>query len=201
MKKSFFYISILILLYLIFCIYSFSIGKFVKTFWITISFLFLLNVLLILILNKVTKFKYLKISAVIFLANLSLISYKLYSPKLEIIVPKNFEGEINLVLSNTKNNILEIDKNGIGYINKFTFDKVYKKPLVTDSEGNEITHLCKGYNSTTYYGIGTYYLNKNDSVKTLQFEVIRNGKKKRDIFEFNDLRELFDKSLLYEFKK
>ncbi|MDI9256758.1 hypothetical protein [Flavobacterium sedimenticola] len=150
-------------------------------------------------MKKLTNLNYLKISVSTLVINTILVSYKLYSPKIEITVPKNFEGQVNLVLSNTENNILKIDKNGIGYINKFTYDKIYKKPLVKETDGNEITHHCIGYNPTTFYAVGTYYLNKNDSVKTLQFEIIHDGKERRNFFEFNDIRNKLDKKLLYEF--
>src|SRR5579875_2021999 len=61
--------------------------------------------------------------------------YYLYSPTLKIIVPNGYNGTVNLVLSNVDKNILTIDSNGIGYLNKWTFEKTYSKPIVQQVDG------------------------------------------------------------------
>lgn len=61
--------------------------------------------------------------------------YPLYSPTLTIIVPNNYKGEINLFLSNVDDNILTVDSNGIGYLNKWTFNKTYKRPNIVQVDG------------------------------------------------------------------
>ncbi len=53
--------------------------------------------------------------------------YQLYSPTLTIKVPNGYKEEINLVLSNVKDNLLTVDSNGIGYLNEWTFNKTYSK--------------------------------------------------------------------------
>jgi hypothetical protein len=80
--------------------------------------------------------------------------YWLYSPTLKIIVPKGYSGQVTLVLSNVDKNILTIDKNGIGYITKWTFDKTYTPPIVTDSNGEKLNNLCVGFNPSTFWGKG-----------------------------------------------
>jgi hypothetical protein len=79
---------------------------------------------------------------------------QLYSPTLKIIAPKNFSGEVSLVLSNVPDNILVLDSNGIGYINQWTFNKTYTKPIVVDADGKDLSNLCIGYNPTSFWALG-----------------------------------------------
>ena len=101
---------------------------------------------------------------------LTITIYKLYSPTLKIIVPKNYSGEVNLVLSSLEHNELNIDKNGLGYITKWTFEKTYTRPKVYDSEGNNLNHLLLSYDNNKFWGksIGT-----GNTIKSLSFEIAK----------------------------
>lgn len=76
--------------------------------------------------------------------------FKLFSPTLTIIVPKGYKGQISLVLSNVDENILTVDSNGIGYVDKQTFDKVYTKPIVLDADGADISSQCVGFSPSVF---------------------------------------------------
>lgn len=78
--------------------------------------------------------------------------YKLYSPTLKIIVPKGFTGKVILVLANVDENILNVDSNGIGYLNQWTFEKTYSEPVVFDSDGNNIKERLVGFNPSAFWG-------------------------------------------------
>lgn len=80
--------------------------------------------------------------------------YYLYSPTLKIVVPKGYTGPVTLVLSNVDENILTVDTNGIGYINKWTFEKTYTPPTVVDIDGNNLNDECVGFNQSTFWGKG-----------------------------------------------
>jgi membrane protein implicated in regulation of membrane protease activity len=67
--------------------------------------------------------------------------YQLYSPTLTIKVPNGYKGEINLVLSNVKDNILTVDSNGIGYLNEWTFNKTYSRPIVEQLDGKNLIKI------------------------------------------------------------
>jgi len=56
--------------------------------------------------------------------------YYLYSPTLKVIVANSHTGTVYLVLSNVVKNKLTFGSNEIGYLNKWTFEKTYSKPIV-----------------------------------------------------------------------
>lgn len=63
------------------------------------------------------------------------------SLKVEIVdnaLKNGYRGEINLILSNVKENSLTIDSNGIGYINEWTFNKTYSRPIVEQVDGRNL---------------------------------------------------------------
>jgi hypothetical protein len=68
------------------------------------------------------------------------------SPTLKIIVPENYTGQVSLIKSNVTENILTVDSNGIGYLNKWTFNKLYSKPIVVGENGKDLTKQCVGFN-------------------------------------------------------
>jgi hypothetical protein len=78
--------------------------------------------------------------------------YQLYSPTLTIIVPNGYRGSIHLVLSNLRNNVLTVDTNGIGYLNKWTFNKTYTRPVVLQSDGKNLDKNLVGFNPSTFFG-------------------------------------------------
>jgi len=58
---------------------------------------------------------------------------------LKIIVPESYTGQVILIKSNVKNNILTVDTNGIGYLNEWTFNKLIIKPIVVDEKGKNLS--------------------------------------------------------------
>jgi len=80
--------------------------------------------------------------------------YYLYSSTLKIVVPKGYTGSVTLVLSNLDENILTLDTNGVGYINKWTYEKTYTPPIVIDNEGNRLNKQCVGFNPSTFWAKG-----------------------------------------------
>ncbi|MCC9044055.1 hypothetical protein LNQ81_15370 [Myroides sp. M-43] len=106
---------------------------------------------------------------------LSITIYKLYSPTLKIIVPKNYSGEVNLTLSNLDHDELNIDENGIGYITKWTFEKTYTKPKVYDTDGNNLSYLLLSYDNNKFWGksIGT-----GNTIRSLNFEIAKDSQQK-----------------------
>ncbi|WP_460574629.1 hypothetical protein [Hymenobacter coalescens] len=103
--------------------------------------------------------------------------YYLYSPTLKIVVPKGYTGEVNLVLSNVDKNILALDSNGIGYLNKWTFEKTYTPPMVVDDEGKQLNDQCVGFNPSTFWGSGYHTSTKHpEKIYTLSFEIVPKDK-------------------------
>lgn len=107
--------------------------------------------------------------------------YRTYSPVLTVIVPKGYVGQVTLVLSNIEKNILTVDSNGIGYVNSSTFEKVYKAPIVLNTDGNNISYQCVGFNPSTFWAKGatsaaTINGVKSREIKYLAFEVVPKSK-------------------------
>lgn len=95
--------------------------------------------------------------------------YQLYSPTLTITVPNGYKGEINLVLSNVKENILTVDSNGIGYLNEWTFNKTYSQPVVRQIDGKNLEKNLVGFNPSTFFGKS---VGGPNAIKSLSFEVV-----------------------------
>ena len=120
--------------------------------------------------------------------------YQLYSPTLKIVVPENYTGEVSLIKSNVTENILTVDSNGIGYLNQWTFNKLYSKPIVVDKKGKDLTEQCVGFNSSTFFGLGTSNSTENDiEIKSLSFEVVPKDKIGEKQYYHTDLTELVNK--------
>lgn len=120
--------------------------------------------------------------------------YQLYSPTLKIVVPENYTGEINLVKSNVSENILTVDSNGIGYLNEWTFNKLYSKPIVVDVNGKDLSQQCVGFNPSTFFGLGTSSSSENDKeIKSLSFEIVPKEKIGEKQYYHTDLTKLVDR--------
>ncbi|AWV97162.1 hypothetical protein [Arcticibacterium luteifluviistationis] len=120
--------------------------------------------------------------------------YQLYSPTLKIIVPENYTGQISLVKSNVTENILTVDSNGIGYLNEWTFSKLYSKPIVIDENGKDLNERCVGFNPSTFFGLGTSASSeKNGEIKSLSFEIVPKDKIGEKQYYNTNLSELVDK--------
>lgn len=126
----------------------------------------------------------------------------LSSPKLVIIVPKGYTGEVCLVLSNCETNILTIDSNGIGYINKSTFDNTYTKPTILEVDSSDITDRSVGFNPSTFWAKGSFSSTSAKSQKVtneihfLSFEIVPAGKEGQKQYYSVDLDKLIDHSKL-----
>ncbi|MET3732720.1 hypothetical protein [Moheibacter stercoris] len=154
----------------------------------------------ILILAFILKFifkkaDYLKRVLISCIIILSFSIYKLYSPTLKIIVPKNYSGEVNLTLSNLNHNELNIDKNGIGYITKWTFEKTYTKPKVYDSDGKNLEKHLLSYDNNKFWGksIGT-----GNTIKSLNFEIAKDTLQNKRTYQSNWLQNVDMKKVYLE---
>jgi hypothetical protein len=116
--------------------------------------------------------------------------------RLTIVVPRNFVGEVNLVLSNLENNKLDLDTNGIGYISKKTFEMTFT-PIVLQNN-RDITDRCVGFNPSVFWGEKTsVVLNSRLTVKALTFEVVPEQKKGQKQYYNTDIARLVDTNLIY----
>ena len=132
---------------------------------------------------------YFTITAVAF----TVFHYQLYSPSLKIVVPENYTGKINLVKSNVSENILTVDSNGIGYLNEWTFNKLYSKPIVVDQNGTDLTKHCVGFNPSTFFGHGTSSSSENNmEIKSLSFEIVPKEKIGEKQYYHTNLTKLVD---------
>lgn len=123
--------------------------------------------------------------------------YQIYSPTLKIVVPENFTGQVSLVKSNIAENILTVDSNGIGYLNEWTFNKLYSKPIVVDENGKDLTEQSVGFNPSTFFGLGTSAsAEKNGEIKSLSFEIVPKDKIGEKQYYHTDLTKLVDKGKL-----
>lgn len=143
--------------------------------WIIL--ILLICLVLTAIFRKFLKtFSFLTIFFFITAIGFSYFHYKLYSPTLTIIVPTNYSGEVDLVLSGAKENILTIDTNGIGYINQWTFDKTYTRPIVKDENGKDLDGLLIGFNPIIFWGKEKTCCIDNKEIHSISFK-IKTGEK------------------------
>ncbi|MBK0384564.1 hypothetical protein I5M32_16510 [Pedobacter sp. SD-b] len=165
--------------------------------WIIIIVLTCL--ILTAILNRIFKTKsFLTIFFLTTTLGFTYFHYKLYSPTLTIVVPTNYSGEVDLVLANVKDNILTLDTNGIGYIDQWTFEKTYTRPIVIDQEGNNLDSLLVGFNPTSFWSKGKSCCIDNQEIYTKGFKIKRN--KKEDAFKFRSLIDLIDRKIIKTIK-
>lgn len=151
-----------------------------------------------LILSSILKYVFEKRSFQTFFSvtmtiSLLLFHYRLYSPTLTIIVPNGFNGEINLVLSNVEENILTLDSNGIGYLNQWTFDKTYSRPIVKQVDGKNLEQNLVGFNSSSFFGKGTACCVTGKNIRTMSFKVTPAHKTRQEQFNVNDFLPFVDK--------
>jgi hypothetical protein len=120
--------------------------------------------------------------------------YQIYSPTIKIIVPKNYIGEVNLIKSNVTDNLLTLDTKGIGYLNEWTFKKLYSKPIVVDENGKDLTEQCVGFNPSTFFASGTSSTSENQKqIKSLSFEIVPKDKIGEIQYYHTNLPEFVDK--------
>ena len=133
------------------------------------------------------------VTTVAFLAS----HYYMYSPTLKVVVPKGYTGPVILVRSNVDENILIIDTNGIGYVNKWTFEKTYAPPFVIDDEGNRLNNQCVGFNPSTFWAKG-YSISTEHPVRIhyLSFEIVPKDKAGQKQYYNKKVTELVDTTKL-----
>jgi hypothetical protein len=123
--------------------------------------------------------------------------YYLYSPILKIIVPNGYRGTINLVLSNVDDNVLTVDSNGIGYLNKWTFEKTYSKPLVQQINGQNLDSNCVGFNPSTFWAYSKFCCVNGKTIKSLSFELVRKNISGQNLFQAKGFSQYVDTKKLY----
>jgi hypothetical protein len=120
--------------------------------------------------------------------------YQLYSPTLTIKIPNGYKGEINLVLSNVKDNVLTVDSNGIGYLNEWTFNKTYSRPIVEQIDGENLDEYLIEFNPSTFFGKGKTCCVEKREIQSLSFKIGTKPHLKEEYFESKSLTEIVDKS-------
>jgi hypothetical protein len=125
--------------------------------------------------------------------------YKWYLSSMTIIVPKNYVGEVCLVLSNVDDDILTLDKNGIGYINEETYENLCLSPNVIASDGKNETERCVGFSPSAFWAKGitseaSTIDHPSKEIRYFSFELVPvNQKGKRQNYQ-TDLLALVDKA-------
>lgn len=119
--------------------------------------------------------------------------YQSYSPTLTIKVPNGYKGEINLVLSNVKDNLLTVDSNGVGYLNEWTFNKTYSRPIVVQTDGKNLNDYLIGFNPSTFFGKGKTCCVAKHEIQSLSFKIGTKPHLEDEYFESKSLTELVDK--------
>lgn len=117
--------------------------------------------------------------------------YQLYSPTLTIEVPNGYIGKISLVLSKVDKNILTVDTHGIGYLNKWTFDKTYTRPIVIQRDCKNLDKNLVGFNPSTFFGTSI-----GGRIKSLSFEIVPDSLIGQKQYYSKDLTALVDKNLV-----
>jgi len=123
--------------------------------------------------------------------------YYLYSPTLKIIVPNGYTGTINLVLSNVDKNVLTVDSNGIGYLNKWTFEKTYSKPIVQQINGQNLDSNCVGFNPSTFWGYSKFCCVEGKTIKSISFEIERKNDSGQSHFHAKGFSQYVDTKKIY----
>lgn len=122
--------------------------------------------------------------------------YQLYSPTLKIKVPDGYKGEINLVLSNVKDNILTVDSNGIGYLNEWTFNKTYSKPIVEQIDGKNLDKNLVGFNPSTFFGKGKSCCVDGQQIESLSFGIVSDDKIGQKQYYHKNFMDFINKKLV-----
>ncbi|WP_282019217.1 hypothetical protein [Salegentibacter mishustinae] len=123
--------------------------------------------------------------------------YQIYSPTLKIVVPENYTGQVSLIKSNVKDNILTLDNNGIGYLNEWTFNRLYSKPIVIDEKGKDLTEQLVGFNPSAFFGLGTTSTSENQiEIRTKSFEIVPIDKTGEKQYYHTNISKLVDKEKL-----
>mgnify|MGYP003667063436 CR=1 FL=1 len=127
----------------------------------------ILAILTNLLLKKNSFWHFFRIWSLLILTGLHIY---FYSPPLKIIIPNNYSGEINLLVFPNSKKDLNINQDGIGYINESILLKSRgdKKPIVYYRNGKKVSpDRIIGYDSIFFYGRTTI-----NQKKALTFKVV-----------------------------
>lgn len=119
--------------------------------------------------------------------------YQLYSPTLTIKVPNGYKGEIHLVLSNVKDNILTVDSNGIGYLNEWTFNKTYSRPIVIQLDGKNLDKNLVGFDPSTFFGKS---IGDGNAIRSLSFKIVPDNKTEEKYYTLDWMDKVDEKLIL-----
>jgi hypothetical protein len=147
------------------------------------------------------KTSFLALFFIVSTAAFSFLHYYFYSPKLKITIPNGYCGQISLVKSNASNNVLTVDSNGIGYLTKWTFDKLYLKPTVIQQDGKNIDKNLVGFNPSTFFGIRKSCCIEGQEIESLSFEIVPDSVIGQKQYYSKSLLNLVDKKLIALSKK
>jgi energy-coupling factor transporter transmembrane protein EcfT len=117
---------------------------------LTISITFCVSFILGFLVKKILKSKWhaLTFASIFIIIICSTFYISQYKPAYEIIVPGNYVGEVKLFVSNEKGNDFAINKYGIGYIDRETFEKGFYPKII---KGNiDITKQAKEYSKGAF---------------------------------------------------
>jgi len=132
-----------------------------------------------------------------------ILSYKVYTPKLTITVPKGFTGRITLIRSNLSKNVLNVDSNGIGYLRNETFKSFDMNPVVREVDGTDICKRTVGFFPREFWADTVLRANPASDNQTLlkvsyvHFEVVPVGQEGKRKNYGRDLSGLIDTAKLY----
>ena len=88
-----------------------------------------------------------------------------YKPSYEIIIPETYVGTVKLLLSNESKNDFNINKFGIGYVCKKTYDNGFRPTII--QSGQDISKQIAGYSRGSY----STSSNSNLSLDYFSFEI------------------------------
>jgi hypothetical protein len=98
--------------------------------------------------------------------------YYIYSPILKIVVPNGYHGEVKLIYSKEKGDVLTIDSNGIGYLGNWTFYHSYTRPIVKQANGKDLDRNLKGYNRSSFWSVSTFHSSDRTIIESKGFKII-----------------------------
>ena len=160
--------------------------------WIAIILIVgLLTTWLIRLISKKLSFWtiYFSLTAIVF----AFFHYQIYSVTLKIIVPENYTGQVNLIKSNVDINQLTLDSNGIGYLNEWTFNHSYLKPIVVDENGKNLNKQLVGFNNSSFFGVGNSTISDGEiQIRIKSFEIVPKDKKDQKQYYNTNLSKLVD---------
>lgn len=88
------------------------------------------------------------------------------------------------------------DKNGIGYITEWTFNKTYSRPIVEQMDGKNLDRNLVGYNPSTFFGKGKSCCVEGNQIENLSFEIVPDDKIGEKQYYSKNFRDFINKKLV-----